>query len=91
MKNTRESANLAKDISETVSEIFSDHEEIASRLRRTLNCLGYAQLNRVHCRIEGDEIVLLGELNSFYLKQVAQSVALKMPGVRNVRNEIVVS
>ncbi|MFT7634245.1 MAG: osmotically-inducible protein OsmY, partial [Mariniblastus sp.] len=29
-----------------------------------------------------------GELSSFYLKQVAQSVAVKIPGVREVRNEI---
>lgn len=40
--------------------------------------------------MEGDELVLSGNLNSFYLKQVAQSVAVKIPGVGSVRNEIVV-
>lgn len=36
-------------------------------------------------------MLLTGQLKSFYLKQVAQSVAVKIPGVRSVRNEIEVS
>ena len=52
--------------------------------------IGYQQLNSITCEMKGDELVLSGNLNSFYLKQVAQSVAVKIPGVGSVRNEIVV-
>ena len=50
--------------------------------------LGYPQLNSVNCQAEGDLMRLSGTLNSFYLKQVAQSVAVKTPGVRSVENQI---
>jgi len=69
----------------------NDAEETIAKIHRTLNCLGYAQLQGVRCHLDGDEIVLTGSLDSFYLKQVALSVALKLPGVRNVRNEIQVN
>ena len=69
---------------ETKSEPLS----VVDQIRRTLSCLGYAQLNAVQCVLDGDEVLLTGKLDSFYLKQVAQSVAIKIPGVRNVRNEI---
>ena len=69
-------------------ETREEHPSVVDQIRRTLSCLGYAQLNAVQCVLNGDEVLLTGELNSFYLKQVAQSVAIKIPGVRNVRNEI---
>ena len=61
---------------------------IIELLRNSLGKLGYTQLTRIDCSAEGDEVVLSGELDSFYLKQVAQSVAIKVPGVRNVKNLI---
>ena len=61
---------------------------LEDRVRISFEQLGYPQLNAVRCNAEGDEMLLTGELHSFYLKQVAQSVAVKIPGVRSVRNEI---
>jgi len=58
------------------------------RLRASFDQFGYPQLVGLHCSVNGDQVLLSGELNSFYLKQVAQSVAVKIPGVREVRNEI---
>lgn len=63
---------------------------LEDRVRDSFGQLGYPQLNAVVCTAEGDLMRLTGELNSFYLKQVAQSVAVKTPGVRSVENEIVV-
>ncbi len=63
-------------------------QSVVDQIRRSLSCLGYAQLNSVQCVAHGDEVLLTGHLDSFYLKQVAQSVAIKVLGVRNVRNEI---
>ena len=61
---------------------------LEDRVRISFEQLGYPQLNSVQCTATGDLMVLTGELSSFYLKQVAQSVAVKIPGVREVRNEI---
>ncbi|MEL7496150.1 MAG: BON domain-containing protein [Planctomycetota bacterium] len=61
---------------------------LEDRVRISFEQLGYPQLNAVHCVAEGDLMRLQGQLNSFYLKQVAQSVAVKTPGVRSVENEI---
>ena len=58
------------------------------QFHQTLERLGYAQLKAVRCEMSGDEMILRGQLDSFYLKQVAQSIAIKIPGVRCVRNEI---
>lgn len=64
---------------------------LEDRVRISFDQLGYSQLNAVQCRADGDSMLLTGKLKSFYLKQVAQSVAIKIPGVRSVRNEIEVS
>jgi osmotically-inducible protein OsmY len=61
---------------------------LEDRVRISFEQLGYPQLNAVKCNATGDLMLLTGKLNSFYLKQVAQSVAVKIPGVREVRNEI---
>ena len=63
---------------------------LEDRVRISFEQLGYPQLNAVTCTAEGDRMRLTGTLNSFYLKQVAQSVAVKTPGVRAVENQITV-
>ena len=60
-------------------------------VRDSFEQLGYPQLTAVKCTADGDKMLLTGALSSFYLKQVAQSVAVKIPGVREVQNEIKVS
>ena len=63
---------------------------LEDRVRISFEQLGYPQLNAIHCQAEGDTMRLSGSLKSFYLKQVAQSVAVKTPGVRSVENQITV-
>lgn len=71
-----------------MADLLANQDTVIDKIERTLACLGYAQLNNVRCIAHGDEITLTGQLDSYYLKQVAQSVAIKIPGVRNVRNDI---
>ena len=66
-------------------------DSIENRIRDSFNKLGYAQLSAIKCTADGDRLLLTGELDSFYLKQVAQSVAIKISGAHNVQNEIRVS
>ena len=57
-------------------------------LQISFDQLGYQQLNGVHCEVEGNVLILSGNLKSFYLKQIAQTVAVNIPGVASVRNLI---
>jgi osmotically-inducible protein OsmY len=91
MNKAETSSNSSQLQQPQVANILSDQDTVVDRIQRTLACLGYAQLNNIRCVANGDEITLNGQLDSYYLKQVAQSVAIKIPGVRNVRNDIQVT
>jgi osmotically-inducible protein OsmY len=58
------------------------------RVTASLHARGYASLNRILCDADGDHVVLRGDLGSFFLKQLAQDVAMKVPGVAKVTNHI---
>jgi hypothetical protein len=60
-------------------------------LRAALQALqgsGYLVLRSVRCDVEDGVIVLSGTVPSFYLKQVAQAVLLRLGGIRAVRNAV---
>ena len=57
-------------------------------LRISFDQLGYQQLNNIECEVDGGVLILSGKLKSFYLKQIAQTVAMKIPGVESVQNRI---
>ncbi len=61
------------------------------RVAASLHARGYSSLNRIQCDSDGDHVVLRGALASFFLKQVAQDVAMKVPGVARVTNHIEVA
>ena len=61
---------------------------IATRVKNSLLQLGYSQMRTVQCQAVGSTIVLTGELDSFYMAQVAQTIAAKVPGVRGVENRV---
>ena len=61
---------------------------LADRVRICIQRKGYPQLQAVDCRSEGDSVLLSGEIESFYMKQLAQEVATRTPGVRAVQNDI---
>ena len=65
-----------------------DSLSLEAQIQDSFRQLGYAQLNSIKCSSVDGEIFLTGELDSFYLKQVAQSVAIKVSGKQNVQNEI---
>jgi len=58
------------------------------QLRATFLQLGYPQLQALQCSVEDGMLKMTGELDSFYLKQVAQSVAIKILGPNFVQNQI---
>jgi len=52
---------------------------------------GYLALRDVTCLVRGDTLHLGGRLPTYYLKQIAQELAGKVEGVRQVYNGIEVS
>jgi osmotically-inducible protein OsmY len=62
---------------------------IIDQVQKGLRESGYPALSHVKV-IESDGLVTLqGSVPSYYLKQVAQSIALGVEGVRNTANELV--
>lgn len=66
--------------------------DLVSQVRDSLRKLSYHQLDDVECAVVSeDHVTLTGKLHSYYLKQIAQTIAIKVPGVRRVTNEILVT
>lgn len=65
--------------------------ELVNNVRASLGRLSYQQLNDVDCSVDGENnVTLTGSLKSYYLKQIAQAIAIKVPGVGQVNNQILV-
>lgn len=61
-------------------------DEVRSRLSET----GYPSLRRLEVWSECGSVVVRGAVPSFYLKQLAQTIAGEICGMARVRNETVV-
>jgi hypothetical protein len=55
---------------------------------RALRSSGYGPLRDLDCRIREGEVVLSGVVSSFFLKQMAQAIVLRLERVERVRNLI---
>lgn len=61
---------------------------INENVSRSIRELSYRQIHEIECVSREGVVTLCGTLASFYLKQVAQSIASKVPGVNRVVNDI---
>ena len=66
-------------------------DSLEQQLHESFEQLGYPQLQAIKCSEADDHLELTGVLDSFYLKQVAQSVAAKIAGSLTVKNLIEVN
>jgi hypothetical protein len=53
---------------------------------RVLQSSSYAALRQLRCEVTEAVIIIHGVLPSYYLKQVAQALILRLDGVRSVTN-----
>ena len=67
---------------------FETDEHVARRVMNSLQGLGYPQLASVKCEAKDSTVVLKGELGTFFLSQIAQTIAARVPGVRHVVNKL---
>ena len=59
-----------------------------SALKQELGTSPYWSIRHLVCQIDRDRITVQGTVSSFYLKQIAQSLATKVVGIECVRSEI---
>ena len=60
----------------------------AEQIRRVLRESGYSELRLVAVSARDEVVVLEGQVSCFYLKQMAQTVALAVPEVQQLSNEL---
>jgi osmotically-inducible protein OsmY len=64
---------------------------LAEHVERALRATGYGPLRGIEVTVRARLVILGGQVPSYYLKQVAQTTALAVPGTRQVRNDLEVS
>jgi hypothetical protein len=69
----------------------ADPPSLGQRVEASLRGSGYLSLRGVVCDTRGDIIRLRGCLPTYYLKQLAQTIAAEVEGVRLIINRIIVS
>jgi osmotically-inducible protein OsmY len=62
--------------------------DLAVRIERALHAIGYTPLRAVEVAVCAGVVNLRGRVSSFYMKQLAQAVALAVPGVQHLRNDL---
>lgn len=83
-----------KDASRTSARLLTQGLEdvrLAERVEHALCATGYGPLRSVEVTVLDRLVVLGGQVPSYYLKQVAQTAALAVPGTHQVRNDLGVS
>lgn len=61
---------------------------IGDAIEVALRDTGYAQLRDLNVRVDGHDVILLGRLPSYYLKQIAHHVVMAVPGVHSIKDAI---
>jgi osmotically-inducible protein OsmY len=64
---------------------------LAEHVESALCATGYGPLRGIEVTVHARLVILGGRVPSYYLKQVAQTTALAVPGTRQVRNDLYVS
>ena len=83
-------ANPPAEFAESQISPVSANRILRDTLRKTLIHSGYSELSTVHVEAHEGYVRLTGQLPSFYLKQVAQSLVRNIAGVELLRNDVVV-
>jgi len=59
-----------------------------SALQKQFRTSAYWSIRQLVCEIDSEQIVLRGTVPTYYLKQVAQSLALKAIGIERLHSDI---
>jgi hypothetical protein len=73
-----------EDFHSSASSLTDSQRLLATQL--ALRNSGYQSLSRVSCEVWGGKVVLAGEVPSYYVKQLAQTVVQRLVFVEHVEN-----
>jgi osmotically-inducible protein OsmY len=87
---TAEPTGEKEALQETAQLLTQGQEDLrlAERVERALRETGYGPLRRIEVAVQARLVLLGGCVPSYYLKQIAQTVALAVPGSYHVRNNL---
>jgi osmotically-inducible protein OsmY len=71
-------------------ELQTSASELANEVSQQFLGSGHLRLRTVKIAEDHGSVVLSGQVPSFYLKQLAQSIAVTVPGVGAIQNELTV-
>ncbi|MGE5192767.1 MAG: BON domain-containing protein, partial [Deltaproteobacteria bacterium] len=84
-----ERSDEKNDVFQTTAPVETQSREddrLAAHVERALHASGYQSLRAVVVSVNARVAVLLGRVPSYFLKQMAQSTALAVPGVHQIDN-----
>jgi osmotically-inducible protein OsmY len=81
----REPAHIDLETVPLLAESLDDLR-LAERVERALHASAYAALRGVRITVHARAVILAGRVPSYYLKQVAQTLALAVPGILQIQN-----
>lgn len=64
--------------------------QLMARVKRALRASGYAPLAQVRVMVDRGQVFLAGDVPTYFMKQVAQTRALSVDGVKALSNDLVV-
>jgi osmotically-inducible protein OsmY len=91
---TRERTSLKTGAARGMTLLLQQSQEdlwLAEQVERALCATGYGPLRGIEVTVQARLVKLRGRVPSYYLKQIAQTTALAVPGARQVRNDLDVS
>jgi osmotically-inducible protein OsmY len=88
VSSARESSDAIGEQTPLAARRVSGDEEITQAMLRKVKALGYAGLQPLTCEHHEGMLVLRGQVPSYFMKQLAQELASKIPGVKLVVNSL---
>jgi BON domain len=72
----------------THSQSLTPCELVQAIARASLLGSPYREVQKLHCTLSNGVILLRGQVSTFYMKQVAQSLLMKIEGVSRIVNSV---
>ena len=66
-----------------------DADNIQRRIEDALKRSAEVDAEGVHVKVQGDVVILEGKVNSWHQRQIAERTAWSVPGVKDVKDQIV--
>lgn len=63
-------------------------ERLQNSVISELHASAYRPIQTIECHVHEDLVILSGRVPSFYIKQVAQTVVMKIAGVKSIENRL---